>query len=162
MRSKKNCFEVKGNAGVVVIWVSCFLLVIIISAVLDFVGHSFTPDWVSYKFGLGLWAITSFPFLFVKSKVKVEGNKMTVVKICGLRRTFMLDKVTKVLISKPDDPSKTNIVAHIDVYFGRRKFAIDSSLENYDKFYDYIMENVEPDKIDMSVWKAEEETDEDH
>ena len=149
-KSKKKYFEV-GNIYFPIICIFVYLVVVLVCMLLDFVTHSFHPA-CNYKMMILFWAVTSFPFLFVRAKVRVEGDKMTVIKVCGLRRTFRIDEINKVVIFKPDDESKTNIVSHITVYNGRRKFSINSSLENYDRFYNYIIDNIEPDKIICDVW----------
>ncbi|MBE6841302.1 MAG: hypothetical protein E7510_00535 [Ruminococcus sp.] len=152
---KKDCFDV-GSAHLAVFFIIAVFVIFSGIILLHLVFNSFKPDWNDYKMAFWIWVAISFPILFVKAKVKVNGDKMTVIKTCGLRRTFTLDKITKVFISEPDKPTKTNVVARVTVCFGKREFSVDSSLANYKKFYNYILENVEQDKIDLNVWHVEQ------
>lgn len=46
---------------------------------------------------------------------------------------------------------ETNIVTRIKVHASGKKFYVDSKMKNYDKFLDYIIENVDREIIEYKV-----------
>lgn len=64
----------------------------------------------------------------------------------------MIDEIKKVTVVKPDTVErKTNIVTRIEVYTGVKKFYVDSKMENYDKFLEYITKNVDSKIIEYKI-----------
>lgn len=125
---------------------------VIILDIIDFAVHSFKANWFMYIGLLVFCALLSFPVLFTTLKIQIQGDKITVVKTCGIRFKIMIDEVKKVTVVKPDTVErKTNIVTRIKVYAGIKKFYIDSKMKNYDKFLDYIMENVYSEIIEYKI-----------
>ncbi len=64
----------------------------------------------------------------------------------------MTDERNKDTIIKPDTVEReTNIVTRIKVHASGKKFYVDSKMKNYDKFLDYIIENVDREIIEYKV-----------
>ena len=152
MRNKNNYFEIKHN-GYALLFLSAILFsFIIILEIIDFAVHFFKANWFMYIGLLFFCTLLCFPVLFTTLKIRIQDNKITVVKTCGIRFKIMTDEIKKVTIIKPDTVEReTNIVTRIKVHASGKKFYVDSKMKNYDKFLDYIIENVDREIIEYKV-----------
>lgn len=152
MRTKINYFEIRHNGYSLLLLVAMLFSFVIILEIIDFAVHSFTVNWFMYIGLLVFCALLSFPVLFTTLKIQIQDDKITVVKTCGIRFKIMIDEIKKVTVVKPDTVErKTNIVTRIEVYTGVKKFYVDSKMENYDKFLEYITKNVDSKIIEYKI-----------
>ena len=137
MRTKNNYFEIRHNGYVLLFLVAVLFSFVIILEIIDFVEHSFKANWFMYIGLLVFCVLLSFPVLFTTLKIKVRKDEIMVVKTCGIRIKITTDEIKKVTIIK--------------VYAGIRKFYVDSKMKNYDKFLNFITENVDDQIIEYKV-----------
>lgn len=152
LKVKNNCFEIKHNGHSLLFLVVSLFSFVIILEIIDFAVHSFTANWFMYIGLIVFCVLLSLPVLFTTLKIQIENDKIIVVKTCGIRFELTIDKIDKIVIVKPDTVERqTNIITRIRVYEGKRKFYVDSKMNNYDKFFDHLMKNVNREIIEYKV-----------
>ncbi len=160
LRTKNNFFEIRHNGYALLFLVAALFSFVIILEIIDLVVHSFKANWFMYIGLLAFCVLLSFPVLFTTLKIKVRKDEIMVIKTCGIRFKITTDEIKKITIIKPDTvDQKTNIVTRIKVYAGIRRFYVDSKMKNYDKFLNFITENVDSHIIDYKInWLTKSRT----
>lgn len=152
LKVKNNCFEIRHNGYSLLVLVAVLLSFVIILEIIDFAVHSFMANLFMYIGLIVFCILLSLPVLFTTLKIQVQSDKIIVVKTCGIRFELAIDNIDKIIIVKPDAfERQTNIITRIKVYDGIRRFYVDSKTNNYDKFYDYVMKNINTEIIEYKI-----------
>ena len=127
------------NLGVV------FILIMIIMGVLFTVFDG--PQHILMYF---ITVVICIPIILAMIKIKffrvtVKGSTITVRK--GFIRGFSCDVSDITQIVWRITKNQIGIFEKIDVRVGRKKFSVETLMENSDKFYTFLRENVDPDII---------------
>jgi len=96
------------------------------------------------------FSVLVMPFLLGMIKLKffsvtVSGSTINVRK--GLIRRFSCDVSDITQIVWRITKNNIGIFEKVDVRVGRKKFSVETLMENSDKFYAFLKENVDPDII---------------
>lgn len=99
-----------------------------------------------------LWWIALFQYIAFAPKLYVYGNKIVIKKWYGLRRKYYVKDIDKVIFEK----SEGKIVT-IQIISSISKDKYIDTVENFDKLLNYLLKNVEKEKMECYILGTKEE-----
>lgn len=107
---------------------------------------------VSIFFIIFFGGIALFQYIAFAPKLYVYGNKIVIKKWYGLRRKYYVKDIDKVIFEK----SEGKIVT-IQIISSISKDKYIDTVENFDKLLNYLLKNVEKEKMECYILGTKEE-----
>lgn len=107
---------------------------------------------VSIFFMIFFGGIALFQYIAFAPKLYVYGNKIVIKKWYGLRRKYYVQDIDKVIFEK----SEGKIVT-IQIISSISKDKYIDTVENFDKLLNYLLKNVEKEKMECYILGTKEE-----